>query len=50
MDVGPGYRIYYGLDGDRIVLLLSGGDKKTQTKDIALAEKYWNDYKTNETK
>ena len=41
---GPGYRIYYGLDGDEIVLLLLGGDKSRQTKDIYQAQQYWNDY------
>lgn len=42
---GPGYRIYYGLDGDRIVLLLCGGDKKTQKKDIKKASAFWEEYK-----
>lgn len=44
IDFGPGYRVYYGLDGDKIVLLLCGGDKSTQTKDIKTAQNYWNDY------
>lgn len=44
VDVGPGYRVYYGLDGDILVLLLCGGDKSTQTRDIARAARYWNDY------
>lgn len=42
---GPGYRIYYGLDGDKIVLLLCGGDKKTQKKDIKKAAGFWEEYK-----
>jgi len=44
MQHGPGYRIYYGRKGDTIIILLYGGHKKTQSKDIALAQKYWNDY------
>ncbi len=42
---GPGYRIYYGLDGQMIVLLLCGGDKSTQKKDIKKAKTFWEDYK-----
>ncbi len=34
-DYGPGYRIYYSRRGNRIVLLLTGGDKSTQSRDIA---------------
>lgn len=41
---GPGYRIYYGRDGDTLVILLCGGDKSTQDKDIAKAIKYWEQY------
>lgn len=37
VDVGPGYRVYYSLRGDRLLLLLAGGDKSTQAKDIAKA-------------
>lgn len=37
IDVGPGYRVYYTQRGDRLLLLLVGGDKSTQTKDIARA-------------
>ena len=37
IDVGPGYRVYYRLRGARLLLLLAGGDKSTQTSDIALA-------------
>ncbi len=35
---GPGYRIYFTAKGDTIVILLCGGDKSTQTKDIAKAQ------------
>lgn len=41
---GSGYRIYYGEDDDSIVLLLCGGDKSTQSKDIKKARQYWQDY------
>lgn len=37
VDVGPGYRVYYTQRGDRLLLLLAGGDKSTQSKDIAKA-------------
>lgn len=37
VDAGPGYRIYYSLRGTRLLLLIAGGDKSTQDKDIALA-------------
>ena len=40
-DFGPGYRIYFGIEGRKIILLLVGGDKKTQRKDIAIAKSYW---------
>ena len=41
---GSGYRIYYGLDGEKLVLLLSGGDKSSQDKDIKTALYFWDDY------
>jgi putative addiction module killer protein len=37
VDVGPGYRVYYSLRGTRLLLLIAGGDKAPQPKDIALA-------------
>jgi putative addiction module killer protein len=40
---GPGYRIYFGRHGDQVVVLLCGGSKNTQVKDIALAQAYWED-------
>jgi putative addiction module killer protein len=47
---GPGYRIYFGIDGDKLIILLCGGDKKTQKKDIERAKKYWQDYKDRKKK
>lgn len=44
IDVGPGYRVYYGLSGHRVVLLLCGGDKRTQDTDITRAVGYWQDW------
>ena len=42
---GPGYRIYFGKDGDRLVILLGGGTKKRQQNDITNAKILWADYK-----
>lgn len=44
MFFGSGYRVYFGEDSDRIVVLLCGGDKGTQRKDIERAKRYWKDY------
>ena len=41
---GPGYRIYFGLYKDAVVLLLQGGTKKTQPEDIKLSKKRWSKY------
>ncbi len=45
IDFGPGYRVYLGRDGDTLVILLTGGTKKRQQRDIAAAHEYWRDYK-----
>lgn len=45
IDYGPGYRIYFGKKGTTIVLLLVGGEKKSQERDIAKAKRYWLDGK-----
>lgn len=42
---GPGYRIYAGQDGRRIIVLVNGGDKRTQRRDIDTAAIYWQDYR-----
>ena len=44
IDIGPGYRIYAGLDGPALIVLLAGGDKKSQASDIAKAEALWKEY------
>lgn len=41
IDYGPGYRVYYAMNGKTVVLLLIGGDKSTQTKDVKTAKAYW---------
>lgn len=46
IDYGPGYRIYFRQVGTTIVLLLCGGDKSTQIKDIRQAQEYWRDYRS----
>ena len=45
IDYGPGYRVYFGQVGSAIVLLLCGGDKSTQTKDIEQAKCFWSEYR-----
>ena len=49
VDYGPGYRVYFGRRGFTVVILLCGGAKKTQTKDIKLAHEYWDDYQQRTT-
>ena len=44
IDWGPGYRVYFARAGRELVLLLSGGDKPTQTADIKKAKEHWHDY------
>lgn len=45
IDFGPGYRIYFGKDGEEIVVLLGGGTKQRQSTDIAAAREAWRDYR-----
>jgi putative addiction module killer protein len=44
IDVGAGYRLYYATSAQRIIVLLCGGDKRTQRSDIDRAVGYWNDW------
>ena len=43
IDLGPGYRIYYGEITKILIIFLTGGDKKTQRKDIEKAKEFWRD-------
>jgi putative addiction module killer protein len=49
IDYGAGYRVYFGQIGAVVVLLLCGGDKSTQDRDIKLAKEYWRDYAERES-
>jgi putative addiction module killer protein len=44
IDFGPGYRLYFGRDGDRLVILIGGGTKRRQQADINTAKGHWADY------
>ena len=50
IDFGPGYRIYFGNEGDRLVILLGGGTKKRQQGDIRYAQELWSDYRRRRKK
>src|SRR2546423_539151 len=45
INFGPGYRVYFGKDGEQVVILLGGGTKQRQQNDISLALNRWEDYK-----
>jgi putative addiction module killer protein len=49
IDWGPGYRVYYAQAGQRLVLLLIGGDKRKQSADIKTAIAYWRDWQRRQT-
>ncbi len=49
VDFGPGYRVYFGRDGDRLIILLAGGTKKRQREDILQAKSNWEDYRKRRT-
>lgn len=50
IDFGPGYRVYYAREGSLVVVLLGGGSKRTQRRDILTAQKYWKEYLDAKTK
>ena len=50
IDFGPGYRIYFGREGNTLIILLGGGSKKTQRGDIKKAQSLWDQYKIEKKK
>lgn len=50
IDFGPGYRVYFGLDGAKLVILLGGGDKRRQSEEIQKAQARWADYRARKGK
>jgi putative addiction module killer protein len=50
IDFGPGYRIFFGKDGERIIILLGGSGKKRQNAAIAAAQEAWAKYKKDKTR
>lgn len=50
LDHGPGYRIYFGEHGERLVILLGGSTKRRQQETIESAQRYWNDWKQRSTR
>lgn len=50
IDYGPGYRVYYARAGNRLIVLLIGGDKRRQQADIEHAMSYWNDWQERNRK
>jgi putative addiction module killer protein len=44
IDFGPGYRVYYGREGSLVVVVLCGGSKKSQARDIVTAQRQWKEY------
>ena len=49
LDFGPGYRIYFGREGDRLIILLAGGTKNRQQSDIRQAHENWEAYRSRKT-
>lgn len=49
IDCGPGYRVYFGIEGRHVILLLLGGDKSSQRRDITRAKEYWHDHQRRST-
>jgi putative addiction module killer protein len=50
LDWGPGYRVYFGKDGEKLVILVGGGTKKRQSADIKAAQDCWAEYKKRKKK
>ena len=50
IDSGPGYRIYFGKDGDVLIILLAGGTKQRQQRDVEAAQSRWADYRRRKRK
>ena len=50
MDFRPGYRVYYGVDGKTVIILLGGGSKRKQQKDIDVAVERWRRYRRSESR
>jgi putative addiction module killer protein len=50
INFGPGYRVYFGKDGDTLIILVAGGTKKRQSSDVADAQARWKDYKQRKAK
>ena len=50
IDFGPGYRVYYGLEGSELIVLLIAGDKSSQSKDISKAKEFWSSHKNEKLK
>ena len=50
IDFGPGYRVYFGFDGETLVILLAGGTKTRQQADIDSAKERWKEYKQRKRK
>ena len=48
VDYGPGYRVYLGQKGQTLVVLLCGGDKRMQDRDIRVAKQYWQEFKASD--
>lgn len=50
IDFGPGYRVYFGQDGQQLIVLLAGGTKRRQQQDIERAKEMWAAYKARKRK
>jgi putative addiction module killer protein len=50
IDFGPGYRIYFGREGNTLIILLGGGSKKNQSRDIKNSQSLWAQYKIEKKK